>query len=83
MTPGGARIGSCAMTSRGLKEKQFREIGDFLHRGIELALEVQAKSGKKLADWNKGLLEPEAQQKIGALKAEVEDWAGKFPMPGH
>ena len=27
--------------------------------------------------------EKEAQDKLQALKAEVEAWAGKFPMPGH
>ena len=31
MTPGGVRIGSPAMTSRGLKEADFDKIADFLH----------------------------------------------------
>jgi len=83
MAPGGVRIGAPAMTSRGLKEDDFKQIGDFLHRGLNIALETQAKSGKKLVDFLKALKEKEAQDKLGALKAEVEAWAGKFPMPGH
>ena len=41
------------------------------------------KSGKKLVDFLKAIKEPEAQGKLTALKAEVEAWAGKWPMPGH
>ena len=83
MAPGGVRIGAPAMTSRGLKEADFKQIGDFLHRGLQIALETQSKSGKKLVDFLKALKEPEAQGKLTALRGEVEAWAGKFPMPGH
>ena len=82
MTPGGVRIGAPAMTSRGLKEADFEKIGDFLHRGTQLGLEVQEKCGKKLVDFVKGL-EGEYAPKIKALRDEVEAWAGKFFMPGH
>ena len=83
MTPGGVRIGAPAMTSRGLKEEDFVKIGDFLHRGVQLALEAQQVSGKKLADFNKAIAEGAFAEKIAAMKVEVEAWAGKFPMPGH
>jgi glycine hydroxymethyltransferase len=83
MAPGGVRIGAPAMTSRGLKEADFKQIGEFLHRGLQIALETQNKSGKKLVDFLKALNEAEAQGKLTALRGEVEAWAGKFPMPGH
>ena len=83
MAPGGVRIGAPAMTSRGLKEADFVQIGDYLHRGIQLTLEIQNKSGKKLVDFLKCLETEEHKAKIGALRAEVEAWAGKFFMPGH
>ena len=35
ITPGGVRLGACAMTTRGLVEKDFKQIGEFLHRGIQ------------------------------------------------
>lgn len=31
LNPGGVRIGTPAMTSRGLKEKDFEQIADFLN----------------------------------------------------
>merc|ERR1719487_2572856 len=84
MAPGGVRIGAPAMTSRGLKEADFVQIGDFLHRGLQVALDTQKTSGKKLVDFKKALKEnKEVVEKLSALRAEVEAWAGKFPMPGH
>ncbi len=83
MSPGGVRIGAPAMTSRGLKEADFVKIGEFLHRGIELALEIQNKAGKKLVDFLAALDSADFTGKISALNAEVEAFAGAFPMPGH
>merc|ERR1711975_120660 len=69
MAPGGVRIGAPAMTSRGLREEDFKQVGDFLHRGIQLTLEVQAKSGKKLKDFMAALKEKENVDKLSAMKA--------------
>jgi len=82
LTPGGVRIGAPAMTSRGLKEADFEQIGEFLHQGLQLALEVQEKKGKKLVDFVKGL-EGDYKEKIVAMRKDVETWSGKFFMPGH
>ena len=82
MAPGGIRIGAPAMTTRGLKEVDFEKIGEFLVKGLKFALEVQEKSGKKLVDFIKELETPEQQAKLSALCTEVEEFAGKFPMPG-
>ena len=82
LTPGGVRIGAPAMTSRGLKEADFEQIGEFLHQGLQLALEVQEKKGKKLVDFVKGL-EGDYKEKIVAMRKDVEIWSGKFFMPGH
>jgi len=83
MSPGGVRVGAPAMTSRGLKEADFEKIGEFLHRCVEFALELQKTSGKKLLDFLKALDTPEAKATLVPMKAEVEAWAGKFFMPGH
>merc|ERR1711990_953066 len=83
MTPGGVRIGAPAMTSRALKEADFEQIGDFLHQGLQLALEVQSTTGKKLVDFLKMLNDGEYKEKVAALKKDVEAWSSKFFMPGH
>merc|ERR1711869_46905 len=64
MTPGGGRIGAPAMTSRGLKEADFEQIGAFLHQGLQIALEIQGKSGKKLVDFVKMLNDAEYKAKV-------------------
>ena len=56
--------GAPAMTSRGLKEADFVQIGEYLHRGLEICLAVQEKSGKKLVDFNAALGE-EANRTLG------------------
>lgn len=83
LTPGGVRIGAPAMTSRGLKEADFEQIGEFLHKGLQLALEIQTKSGKKLVDFLKEMDSGDSKAKIAALRTEIEAWSGKFFMPGH
>ena len=79
MNPGGVRIGTPAMTSRGLKEDDFVAIAGFLHEALQLCLEVQEGSGKLLKDFIKVL---EGHAKIADIRARVEAWASKFAMPG-
>jgi glycine hydroxymethyltransferase len=45
MVPGGIRMGSPAMTSRGLEEKDFEQVGTFVHRGIEIAKHLKQQTG--------------------------------------
>jgi glycine hydroxymethyltransferase len=79
LTPGGVRIGTPALTSRGLKEQDFLLVAGFLDRVAQISKETQQTSGKKLADFIKAL---ESNTKLQTLKKEVEEFAGKFPMPG-
>ena len=53
MTPGGVRVGTPAMTSRGLKEEDFEYIADLLHEVVEICKSVQKSSGKLLKDFTK------------------------------
>lgn len=36
LSPGGVRIGSPAMTSRGLLEADFEQVAEFLHRAMQV-----------------------------------------------
>merc|ERR1712125_122075 len=51
LSPGGVRIGTPAMTTRGCKEGDFKKIAEFLDRCCQIAVRVQEKSGKKLKDF--------------------------------
>merc|ERR1712046_406445 len=79
LSPGGVRIGSPAMTSRGCKTEDFKRIAGFLDRCCQIALKIQAEKGKKLKDFEEGLKD---HPDILALKKEVEDWALPMGYPG-
>lgn len=80
MSPGGVRLGSAALTSRGLGEAEFVKVAQFLHQAVQLGLEIQAASGGKLLkDFVKAT---EGNEKIAALREEVQAFASAFPMPG-
>merc|ERR1712087_473641 len=51
LSPGGVRIGSPAMTTRGCSTEDFKKIASFLDRCCQIALDVQKTKGKKLKDF--------------------------------
>ena len=59
VTPGGIRLGTPALTTRGFKEADMKVIADFLVKAVKISLDIQEKHGKKLVDFVKGLEESE------------------------
>merc|ERR1712227_764794 len=55
LSPGGVRIGSPAMTTRGCKAAEFKKVGEFLDRCCRIAVKIQQEKGKKLKDFELGL----------------------------
>ena len=80
LAPSGVRIGTCALTTRGLGVEDMVVIAGFLDRAIAIAVKIQESVGKKLADFVTALATPNAE--LLALREEVEAFAVKFPMPG-
>ncbi|KAF7649990.1 hypothetical protein LDENG_00132950 [Lucifuga dentata] len=83
--PSGLRFGSPALTSRGLLEDDFRRVAKFIRRGIELTVEVQSSLDPKasLKEFVQALTQEEKfQWRVAELRAEVEGFAERFPMPG-
>jgi len=79
LSPGGVRIGTPAMTTRGCKKDDMVKIADFLDRTVQIALKVQDKVGKKLKDFE---VELPTNLEVQALKKEVNVWASTFGYPG-
>lgn len=80
VTPGGVRIGTPAVTTRGYLEKDLRQVGVFLDKLIKVCREVQDKSGsKKLKDFQDALV---VSADIKSLAGEVEEFASQFDIPG-
>merc|ERR1712110_1099758 len=79
LAPGGVRIGTPSMTTRGCKGDHFKKIAGFLDRVCHIALKIQEEKGKKLKDFEAAL---PGHPDILALKSEVETWASSFGYPG-
>ncbi len=78
-TPGGIRLGTPAMTTRGMLEDDMVKIAGYLLKSIEISKRVQDKAGKKLVDFLPAL---EADEELHQVAAEVKAWAQKFSIPG-
>lgn len=84
MNPSGIRLGTPALTTRGLKEEQMTQVAEFIHQGLSLAKEIQEISGPKLVDFKVCLHKNDTiVGKVAALKKQVEDYSAQFFMPGH
>eukprot|EP00924_Labyrinthula_sp_SR-Ha-C_P008978 maker-scaffold_2-snap-gene-8.35-mRNA-1 protein AED:0.05 eAED:0.05 QI:139/1/1/1/1/1/2/275/460 len=79
LSPGGVRIGSPALTSRGMKEAEMEQVAEFLHRLVAICQKVQKETGKKMTEFKKGIY---GNEELLTLKKEVHDFSVKFPMPG-
>jgi len=78
--PGGVRIGTPALTSRGFTTKDFVQVGEFLCRALTIALELNRSDPKMKLDPFKALIKGNTQ--IQQLRDEVETFAKQFPIPG-
>jgi glycine hydroxymethyltransferase len=81
MVPGGLRMGTPALTSRGFVESDFAQVADFVHRGVQIAQQLKEESGPKLKDF-RAHLEKGLPDSIADLKADVEAFAKDFPTIG-
>jgi len=79
--PGGIRLGAPAMTTRGLKESDFDQIGQFIDKAVQIVPQVQEKAeGKKLTDFAKAL-KSNTFPEIDALRNDVQAFCKQFPEP--
>ncbi|KAI5085037.1 hypothetical protein GOP47_0001206 [Adiantum capillus-veneris] len=79
MAPGGVRMGTPAMTSRGCLEEDFEIIAEFLYSALQIAMKVRNEQGHSQKAFLKGLQDNE---EIEELRARVEKFALSFEMPG-
>ncbi|QSL66209.1 hypothetical protein MERGE_000584 [Pneumocystis wakefieldiae] len=74
--PSGLRLGSPAMTTRGLKENDFLKIVDFVDRAIKITIDIQKISqSKTLSQFKEYLGTGQSITELRDLKNEVIDWA--------
>ena len=77
-TPGGIRIGTAALTTRGFKEKDFEKVAEILDNVIKLCILIQEKSGKPLVNFVNSI--PDFKEEINNIKEEVNSYMKDFPF---
>lgn len=85
LRPSGLRLGTPALTSRGLLEEDFQKVAHFIHRGIELTLLIQSHMAERatLKEFKEKLAGDETfQSAVAALREDVENFASNFSLPG-
>jgi glycine hydroxymethyltransferase len=98
INPGGVRVGTPALTTRGLNQQDFDKVAEFLHRACEISIkaqtvaELEANASEDSAAAPKKVLlkdftavletNQEIKASIDELRSEVEDFASGFSMPG-
>eukprot|EP01038_Epipyxis_sp_PR26KG_P006962 gene6962-9517_t len=94
VTPGGIRLGTPAMTTRGMVETDMRKIASFIHQITKLAIEIQAncfasnpndsstKKSISIKEFIEMAANPKFSAKIDDIRAQVVVYASTFPIPG-
>eukprot|EP00981_Chlorochromonas_danica_P005816 scaffold1192_cov179-Ochromonas_danica.AAC.11 len=87
ISPSGLRLGTPAMTTRGLVEADCEVIGDFLHRAVGIGQKIQGEEGQsmKVKDFVKVLQEEKEgslAEEVQKLRDDVKAFARRFPLPG-
>ncbi|KAG6786378.1 hypothetical protein POTOM_007978 [Populus tomentosa] len=83
MVPGGIRMGTPALTSRGFIERDFEKVAEFFDAAVKLALKIKADAqGTKLKDFVAAMKSDGHQSEIARLRHDVEEYAKQFPTVG-
>jgi glycine hydroxymethyltransferase len=92
LVPGGLRMGTPAMTTRGFNEDDFVRVADVVDRAVTIALRIDKAARKeaqedgadhphRLKHFLEHLGTGETDPEIVQLRSEVEDWVGTYPLP--
>ena len=84
LTPGGIRMGTPALTSRGFMEDDFTKVANYFDRAVSIAIKLKnTEEGKKLKGFRQLCsVGPSVDPELEALRAEVVNFACSFPTVG-
>lgn len=78
LNPGGIRLGTVALTTRGMKEEDFIKIGKLLDKIVKLVLRIQEEHGKPLKKFEAAL---DSYKELDEIRNEVNNFDGEFNFP--
>ena len=85
LMPGGIRMGTPALTSRGFKEDDFTKVAQYFDRAVQIAIQLKdtTEAGKKLKSFRDMCsVGPSIHPDLVTLRKEVSDFACSFPTVG-
>lgn len=84
LMPGGIRMGTPALTSRGFAENDFAKVAHFFDRAVKIALKLKnTEQGKKLKGFRDLCMQgPTVDADLVELRREVSEFACSFPTVG-
>ncbi|MFH0943015.1 MAG: serine hydroxymethyltransferase [Candidatus Beckwithbacteria bacterium] len=82
--PSGLRLGTPALTSRGMKEGEMKQIAKWIFRVIDWVKTERLPEEKSARDKfvKQFRARIQADKQLKAIKQEVAQWAKKYPLPG-
>ncbi|PBJ76822.1 serine hydroxymethyltransferase [Trypanosoma cruzi cruzi] len=79
LAPGGVRLGTCALTTRGMVESDMERVADLLDLAAKLCVALQEQVGPKIKDFVDAM---RASELACQLRLEVEQLASSLYIPG-
>jgi glycine hydroxymethyltransferase len=77
LVPGGIRLGTSSLTTRGLVEKDFITVVDLINRAIKIGIEIQGNNKMKLKDFK---LKIKDNKNISNLRDDVNNFMENFSL---
>lgn len=88
LKPSGIRLGTPALTTRGLQENDIIQVANYIDQAIQIAVKINQGDGEKkpgsmtLKEFKEAMKRDEFKKSMHELKHSIESFAEKFPMPG-
>lgn len=79
LNPSGVRLGTPALTTRGLVEKDIDQVVEYIDAALKLAKKISETSGPKLVDFKAAV---DQNKEVLALREQIENYSENFPLPG-
>ncbi|KAH8408807.1 hypothetical protein KR009_000566, partial [Drosophila setifemur] len=84
LNPSGIRLGTPALTTRGLLEKDIEQVVTFIDSALKIGvLAAKVAGSPKLTDYHKALEEnQDLRSQVEQIQNHVKEFSRQFPLPG-